>query len=91
MSGQLFVSYSRKEFHFTESLVQRLRTEGINVCFDAEDLVPGLEWKEEISGNLAACNAVVLVVSEARLSSEYVRREWTEALGSKKTDFSYPL
>jgi hypothetical protein len=44
----IFVSYSRKDFYFAESLVSHLELRGVRVWFDARNLQPGEFWDREI-------------------------------------------
>jgi len=79
----IFVSYSRKEFYFTESLVLHLQRHGINAWFDIQQLEPGIGWKTDIQDGLERCNALVLVVSQSSLNSPYVK---AEVEGAQKAD-----
>lgn len=71
----IFVSYSRKEFYFTESLVLHLQRHGIDAWFDIQQLEPGIGWKTDIQDGLERCNALVLVASQSSLNSPYVKAE----------------
>lgn len=71
----VFVSYSRKEFYFTESLVLHLQRQGIDAWFDVQQLEPGIGWKTDIQEGLERCSALVLVASQSSLSSQYVKAE----------------
>lgn len=71
----VFVSYSRKEFYFTESLVLHLQRAGIDAWFDVQQLEPGIGWKTDIQDGLERCKALVLVASQSSLASPYVKAE----------------
>ena len=76
----VFISYSRKDFYFAESLAFHLAERGIANWLDANHLAPGGEWSEEIDRALDQAQTVVVVVTPASVRSEYVRREWKRAL-----------
>ena len=75
-----FISYSRKDFYFAESLAFHLDREGIATWLDANHLAPGGDWAAEIDHALDEAQTVVLVLTPDSTRSEYVRREWERAL-----------
>ena len=76
----VFISYSRKDFYFAESLAFHLNREGIATWLDANHLAPGGDWAAEIDHALDEAQTVVLVLTPDSMRSEYVRREWQRAL-----------
>ncbi len=76
----VFISYSRKDFYFAESLAFHLTECGIESWLDANHLTPGGEWGEEIDRALDEAHTVVLVATPASMRSPYVEREWKRAL-----------
>ena len=72
----VFISYSRKDFYFAESLAFHLDREGIPTWLDANHLAPGGDWAAEIDRALDEAQALVLVLTSDSMRSEYVRREW---------------
>jgi TIR domain-containing protein len=76
----VFISYSRKDFYFAESLAFHLDREGIATWLDANHLAPGGDWAAEIDHALDEAQTVVLVLTPDSIRSEYVRREWQRAL-----------
>jgi hypothetical protein len=65
----VFISYSRKDFYFAESLAFRSRS-GIANWLDANHLAPGGEWSEEIDRALDEAQTVVVVVTPASVRSD---------------------
>ena len=49
-SQPLFISYSRKDYYFAESLAYHLRKREIPVWLDAKDLKPGVDWARDLEG-----------------------------------------
>ena len=81
---QLFVSYSRQQFYFAESLALGLQRCSVPIWFDVQRLVPGSDWQQSLLEGLDTCAGLVLVASRAALASPYVRREWQAALQTGK-------
>jgi hypothetical protein len=84
MAGKIFMSYSRRELGFVDDLVSKLEEKGYDVWLDYRVLIPGSPWKEQIDKGLNESDTVLLVVSKASLSSQYVELEWRHFLGMKK-------
>ncbi|MBZ0284713.1 MAG: toll/interleukin-1 receptor domain-containing protein [Anaerolineae bacterium] len=84
MDGHLFLSYSRQQFYFAESLAIHLQQKGIPIWFDMQQLEPGKDWAEGIQRGLVNSAGLVLVASRAALASPYVRLEWEAALKDNK-------
>jgi sugar lactone lactonase YvrE len=82
--GRMFISYSRKQFYFAESLVHELVKRDVSVWFDVLGLVPGTSWQQRLREELDTCQGLVLVASRAAMNSAYVRAEWQAALASNK-------
>ncbi|RKT84183.1 TIR domain-containing protein [Saccharopolyspora antimicrobica] len=80
MVKRVFVSYSRRDFHFAEAAVAVLRTDGLDPWLDVQRLVPGEDWATALDDALADADALLLLASPAALASEHVRREWTSAV-----------
>lgn len=80
----IFVSYSRKEFYFTESIVLHLQKNKIDAWFDVQQLEPGIGWKTDIQDGLDQCKGLVLVASQSSLASPYVKVEVQAAQQANK-------
>lgn len=80
----IFLSYSRQQLYFAESLALHLQNLKHHVWFDLQQLSPGTEWQPALNQGLAACDQLVLVVSQAALDSPYVQAEWRAALAAGK-------
>jgi hypothetical protein len=80
-SAPVFLSYSRRDFYFAESLAHELRRRGVAVWLDVNDLVPGGDWHEQILAALDAAPCLVLVASRESADSPHVAGEWLHALG----------
>jgi hypothetical protein len=78
--GYVFISYSRRQLYFAESIALHLEKAGLEVWFDLQQLHAGVEWSSTLSQGYENCDRLVLVVSQASLASKYVRDEWEAAL-----------
>lgn len=89
-SLKVFISHSskgdRKATRLCNLLSGQLREGGHEVLIDRDGLKPGAEWRTELYGWLATCDAAVLVLSPKALASRWVQREidilmWRRGLG----------
>lgn len=55
---------------------------GVSVFIDEESLAVGDPWVEQIRNALTSADAVLILVSEASLRSQWVQSEWSAALQS---------
>ncbi len=76
----VFISYSRKEYYFAESLAFHLMKRDVPAWLDVKDLMPGVDWERDLEAALAACCCVVLVTSSNAFHSANVRGEWQRAV-----------
>ncbi len=81
---QIFISYSRREFYFAESLSIRLQHSGMSVWFDSQQIALGENWSQDIQSGLSESGTLVLVASQASIASPYVAKEWQYALEKGK-------
>jgi hypothetical protein len=81
---RIFISYSRREFYFAESLSIRLQYSGLSVWFDSQQIALGENWSQDIEEGLSGSGILVLVASQASIASPYVAKEWQHALENGK-------
>jgi len=79
-----FISYSRADFYFAESLALHLSKSGVPAWLDARDLKPGHDWWAQIEEAIDTAPAVVLVMSKASATSTQVQRELRRAQVKQK-------
>ncbi|MBL8103264.1 MAG: toll/interleukin-1 receptor domain-containing protein [Anaerolineales bacterium] len=84
MAKNIFVSYSRREIGFVDSLVDKLEDNGHQVWLDYRSLIPGTPWLDQIHKGIGAADVILLVVSKASLASQNVEVEWRSVLEQKK-------
>ncbi|MEP7287303.1 MAG: toll/interleukin-1 receptor domain-containing protein [Chloroflexota bacterium] len=80
MSGYYFISYSRQEITFVDSLSQELNKRGYETWIDFQKLVPGRPWDDQLGEAIKGASAVLLVVSKASMASDAVHRERQSAI-----------
>jgi hypothetical protein len=80
MRPNVFMSYSRRETPFVNSLVDDLEDHGFDVWLDYRSLIPGTPWAEQIDRGIANSDVILLVVSKAAMASRYVAMEWQQVL-----------
>jgi hypothetical protein len=74
----VFVSYSRDDVAYVDTLVRYLRARGVPVWWDAQ-LLAGEEWSQVIEERIAHCAAFVVVMTPASAASRFVRLELNHA------------
>lgn len=78
---KVFVSYSRRDFHFAEAVTAALwARERLDPWLDLQRLRPGMDWEAAWDDALETADALLLLASPAAIASEYVRLEWGRAL-----------
>jgi TIR domain len=75
----VFISYSRRDYYFAESLARHLSARGLAVWFDVKDLTPGRSWEQDLDAALDRAPAMVLVASPKSWERPNVRKEWERA------------
>jgi TIR domain len=78
--NHFFISYSRKQFYFVESLVIHLQKNRVQTWFDVKNLKPGSNWEESWREGCTYCVGFILVASRASITSTNVQEEWKQAL-----------
>jgi TIR domain len=84
VSTPLFISYSRKDYYFAESLAFHLSRAGVPVWFDARDLSPGGFWQRDLDAALDRASCLLLLASADSLNSPHVRHEWERSRAQRK-------
>ena len=81
---QLFISYSRKDIAFARRLAGDLEKAGYTVWWDITDLRGGDDWVRVIPEAIETSDFVIVVLSPDSTVSEWVRKEYTQALSLRK-------
>ena len=79
-----FISYSRQEVSFADSLARELEKRKLSPWIDFRNLVPGSSWQSQLDAGVAQAKAILLIVSPASMSSEPVKDEWRKSLRQGK-------
>ncbi|MCI0551775.1 MAG: toll/interleukin-1 receptor domain-containing protein [Anaerolineae bacterium] len=81
---QIFISYSRKDIDFARKLAGDLEKAGYDVWWDLTDLRGGDDWVKTIPAAIASSQHVIVVLTPDSIESEWVRKEYTQALSLRK-------
>ncbi|RJP26781.1 MAG: TIR domain-containing protein [Actinobacteria bacterium] len=73
--GNIFISHVIADEPFMRELVQGLEQAGYTAWFFERDVLPGISYLIQITQAMEACDAVVLLVTPAALSSDQVTKE----------------
>ncbi|MFT5573700.1 MAG: hypothetical protein ACI9FR_002635 [Cryomorphaceae bacterium] len=77
-----FVSYSRRQLYFAESLALNLQQQGVDIWFDLQQLQAGTVWADGLKDGVNLASRLILVVSKASLESPYTQQEWQAVVAS---------
>jgi TolB-like protein len=77
-STAVFISYAREDAVAADRIAEALRSHGIEVWFDRNELRGGDTWDQKIRGQLRTCSLLIPIVSaNTQTRGEgYFRREW---------------
>ncbi|HSL31719.1 MAG TPA: toll/interleukin-1 receptor domain-containing protein [Anaerolineales bacterium] len=81
---RLFISYSRKDIDFVRRLAGDLEKAGYDVWWDISDLRGGDDWVREIPTAIEASDFFIVVLTPNAAVSEWVSKEYTQALTLRK-------
>jgi len=81
---QIFISYSRKDIAFVRQLAGDLEKAGYDVWWDLTDLRGGDDWPRVIPAAIESSQYVIVVLSPNSAISDWVAKEYTQALGLRK-------
>ena len=79
-----FISYSRQEVTFVDSLARALEKQGIRTWVDFRNLIPGHKWQDQLDNGLKNSEAILLVISKASMKSRAVMDELKKSVDSGK-------
>jgi len=80
MNPKIFVSYSHQDREFVDWLVLKLRHNGIDVWWDANELAVGDYIKDKIREGISVSSAFIIILSEHSSKSKWVQYELNSAL-----------
>ena len=81
---KIFISYSRKDMDFARKLAGDLEKAGYDVWWDISDLRGGDDWIRVIPAAIESSQFVIVVLSPNSVTSEWVQKEYTQALSLRK-------
>ena len=81
---KVFISYSRRDIAFVRRLAGDLENAGYEVWWDVSDLRGGDDWVRVIPEAIQASEQFIVVLSPNSAVSEWVRKEYTQALYLRK-------
>lgn len=82
--AKIFISYSRKDIGFARKLAGDLEKAGYDVWWDLTDLRGGDDWLRVIPSAIESSDYIIVVLSPYSVISDWVKKEYTQALSSGK-------
>jgi hypothetical protein len=80
----IFISYSREDYHFVEKLSNTLRSKGIQIWLDRENITAGTNWQKAIEKGLLGATSIIYVASKHSASSQWMNMELGTFLQANK-------
>jgi SH3-like domain-containing protein len=80
----VFISYSRKDIDFARKLAGDLEKAEYDVWWDITDLRGGDDWVRTLPAAIAAADFFIILLTPNSVESEWVRKEYTQALSLRK-------
>ena len=80
MAHEVFVSYSNKDKHVADAVINGLESDGIRCWFAPRDVTPGTSWGQAIVDAIGDCKIMVIILSENSNNSRQVSREVERAV-----------
>lgn len=84
MSGEIFISYARKDQEQAGLVVKLLQEQGYSVWMDEGNIEAAGLWSEQIVHAIRECRVLVLLVSRNSLASDNVHKEVMLASETRK-------
>src|SRR5574341_480868 len=81
---RIFISYSRKDIGFVRKLAEDLEKAGYDVWWDLTDLRGGDDWLRVIPSAIESSQFVIVVLSPNSVISDWVEKEYAQALSFHK-------
>ena len=79
--NKVFISYSQEDSDIAQRLYDDLKNAGIELWFDREDLMPGQDWKLDITKVIRESSVFLALISSKSMTKEgYTQKELKMAL-----------
>jgi hypothetical protein len=83
----VFISYSHLDSIFADRLFNTLRSKGVKVWYDKQDILPGYDLYDEITKGIREQDKILFCCSEAAIKSGWVDAEVDRALQKERELF----
>lgn len=80
---KVFISHSGKDDSLAEQIASYLERVGLEVWLDKREIMPGDNWADKIAQGLRESDAMVVLLTEGALRSEFMRWNIDFALSQK--------
>lgn len=84
MEGPVFISYSSKDVALANKIVAYLEQQGYPCWIAPRNIASGYDYTDMINDAIQDCRAVVLIVSEKAVQSQWVKKELSTAVSYNK-------
>lgn len=84
MSSRIFISYSTKDTSIANKVVEYVEAHGYPCWIAPRNITPGKDYTDLLNDSLKGCSALILIVSDASIHSQWVKKELTTAVSYNK-------
>jgi len=84
MSNPIFISYSSKDASLANKLVSYVEEHGYKCWIAPRDITSGEDYTDLINNAIKSCIAVIIIVSDKSIRSQWVKKELTTAVSYNK-------
>lgn len=82
---KLFLAHAKEDEKVTESIYDKLKSNGYSPWMDIRDIPAGVNWDNEIQKNFSSTNVIIIILSNVSCQKNgYIRREMNEAIDKLK-------
>lgn len=81
---QVYITYSRKDREFAQRLIESLKSSGLSIWIDYEQILPGEEWASKIEQGIEASEIYLFILSPDSLKSAVANQELKIAVENNK-------
>lgn len=82
--NEIFISYAHEDAVFVKSLVEELKSRGIDPWYDEEDIPKASPWRDQMFLGVQRCSDLLFLISSDSIASPHCNDELEEAIRLNK-------
>ncbi len=81
---KVYISYAHADEAVAQKLAEALQRAGLEVWYARTGIFPGDNWAEEVAKALRESDAMIVLLSQQAVNSDYLRHDISYALGEQR-------